>query len=181
MLNFENKRNGVKLIIQIITIISLIIVVSGVSVYATATYMANQVGYTTDKNGKILTVEDALNDLYNNINTSADVNTEIIDNWFVLQTGTDLSRNHSYTATKNEKIIIYMSIHSGIEAVDTKASYSVLKNNQVINPTFKNTANWNRSVYWIIDVLNGDVINYTANVIKAGTAASLSIFEIGIY
>lgn len=47
----------------IITIILIIIIASGISVYATATYLASQVTY---KNGK--TVEQALNDLYDKSN-----------------------------------------------------------------------------------------------------------------
>lgn len=56
-------KNNIKLIILIII---LIIISSGISVFATSTYFANQVNYTTSKNGEIKTVADALNDLYSN-------------------------------------------------------------------------------------------------------------------
>lgn len=48
----------------IITIIVVIILTTGISVYATEQYLASQVNYTTNKNGEVQTVADALNDLY---------------------------------------------------------------------------------------------------------------------
>ena len=48
----------------IITIIVSIILASGISVYATNTYLSSKVSYTTSKNAEIENVEDALNDLY---------------------------------------------------------------------------------------------------------------------
>ena len=48
----------------IILVIILMIIASGVSVYATSTYLASQVNYTK-KDGTTITVSDALNDLYN--------------------------------------------------------------------------------------------------------------------
>ena len=48
----------------IIGIIAGVVVASGISVYATGQYFANQINYTTDKNGEISTVAEALNDLY---------------------------------------------------------------------------------------------------------------------
>ena len=53
----ENKKRNIKCIIIVII---LMIIVSGVSVYATNTYLASQVTYKEDKS-----VEEALNDLYN--------------------------------------------------------------------------------------------------------------------
>ena len=55
----------------IILVIVLIIIASGISVYATTTYLANQVIY---KDGK--TVEEALNDLYNKIPKGEKIITE---------------------------------------------------------------------------------------------------------
>ena len=58
------KRN----IKWIILVIILMVIVSGVSVYATTTYLASQVNYTK-QNGKTITVSEALNDLYNKKNS----------------------------------------------------------------------------------------------------------------
>ena len=54
-------KNSIK---WIVLIIIFIVISSGISVFATSTYFANQVNYTTNKNTEIRTVEEALNDLY---------------------------------------------------------------------------------------------------------------------
>ena len=54
-------KNNLKWILGIIV---GVVIASGISVYATGQYFASQVNYTTDKNGEISNVEQALNDLY---------------------------------------------------------------------------------------------------------------------
>ena len=66
-MNFVKKN--IKLIVGIIIGAVLI---SGISVYATTTYLASQVNYTTNKNAEIKSVEQALNDLYTKISNDTD-------------------------------------------------------------------------------------------------------------
>ena len=65
-MNFVKKNY--KLIIGILI---GVVFISGISVYATSQYLASKVSYTTEKNGKIQTVEEALNDLYTNKTSSS--------------------------------------------------------------------------------------------------------------
>ena len=51
---------------MIITILIIIILVSGLSVYATYNYLAKDIGYTKG-DGTTISVEKALNELYNNV------------------------------------------------------------------------------------------------------------------
>ena len=62
-MNFAKKNSR-----WIITIIVSIILASGISVYATTTYLASQINYTTEKNAEIENVEDALDELYTKTN-----------------------------------------------------------------------------------------------------------------
>ena len=68
----------------IILVIVLMIIVSGVSVYATTTYLASQVNYIK-QDGTTVTVSDALNELYTKTTVSAQ------------QVGTITTQGTSYT------------------------------------------------------------------------------------
>lgn len=68
-------KNNIKIIVLIII---LILISSGISVFATSTYFANQVSYTTNKNAEIKTVEEALNDLYKNKNKKAKITNTVV-------------------------------------------------------------------------------------------------------
>ena len=118
------------------------------------------------------TVEAAINDLYNTKS-----NIEVIDHFFVLNTSSNLSKSNTYTVRRSGTIFINMNLHTGIPNVDSNSSYSVLKNNVSVSPTFVNSNDWNRELYYVIDVEKDDVISYSASTQKVGTANSLGIIE----
>ena len=101
-MSLKNKENKViTLSALIITIIILIIIASGISVYATATYMASQVTY---KDGK--TVEQALNDLY--------LKTQTLDNckYFEFNHEAKTQFNYDFGFVPNS-FIAFLKISSG--------------------------------------------------------------------
>ena len=85
----------------ILGVIVLVVLVSGVSVYATTTYLASQVTY---KDGK--TVEEALNELYKNAKGNISIDT--FDEYKNV-TGVSTAHELNLTATKDSKksILVY--------------------------------------------------------------------------
>ena len=136
----------------IITIIGVIILTTGISVYATGQYLASRVDYTTSKNGNIKNVEEALNDLYSKIST---------ENIIFTGANNKNSEMQSYTFLHdNDKAMIFsgqVSLMYSINSTDTQ-------NFVAVNSNIGETTD-NLGLYYCtgISVKEGDTIYFKRN------------------
>ena len=144
-------KSNLKLIIGFIV---GIILASGITVYAYS-YFASDVGYTTNKNGQVQTVADALNDLYGKINNSQTVSgTGVIDNRIATDNGMPLISSGASTnfmililSSSNPTFIIY---DSSIDSTHFWQGYQYTNsvNKYALNGTFRRDGDILYSTNW---------------------------------
>lgn len=135
---------------MIITILIIIILVSGLSVYATYNYLAKDIGYTKG-DGTTISVEKALNELYNNVNLT---NIPSIDSIWLANTQ---SVDYTYTVqdTGTYLIGIMNSNDEGVAGTITSNGQEIISKN--LDTNFEH---YNRtSLIKVVNAKKGDTIN----------------------
>ena len=148
---------------KIMLLLSLTVIVSGVSVYATYKYLASDVSYTKS-DGTDVSVEEALNELY-----SKQLTIECIWN------GTDnlvtpkSSLNFEKTMEHDGMLIVDMAAVEGNATLFNNWTHNLKINNTEINSINGFCNGWNGHYYYIVKVNTGDVltiysgVDFTAN------------------
>ena len=124
-----NSLKEIKGIILVVLVIVLMIIVSGVSVYATATYLASEVNYTTDKNTNIKNVGEALNDLYSKINES---NVETYSSGSISKTGEGTFWSKQLNISQNvRKVTLYLNVASSYGTKTPTIIGEIIESNEI--------------------------------------------------
>ena len=183
----KSIKNNIKLIIGII--IGMIIV-SGLSVYATYQYLASEIEYTDG-----VSVEDALNELYQNKKETSDETKSITQNGnqtldkyynkldvnvpipqgYIVPSGTEMiSKNGTYDITNKASV-----------NVNIPAQYAILETGQITTGTISNGGN-EKCYVTLQNTYNSDqdarfiITSYTKSINKAAIYIQMSINSISL-
>ena len=149
------KKRNIKLIILVIT---LIIITSGISVYATSTYLASQVDY---KNGN--SVADALDDLYNKTKSYKNLNIETTASESDILSGKTAYNSNGNLITGNLENRISLSLFNNTEIAQFELSASLVSTYKKIKITSANIYSGNTCTYGICKVDGSNETAFTIN------------------
>lgn len=159
----------------IILVIVLMIIVSGISVYATSTYLASQVTY---KEGK--TVEQALNDLYSK---SKNITYEIWGSGTFTNSTGGIAKTKIFSVNQGvKKIVIYVSVSSVYGAENPSVSGDIISKQSVTQKSSGIRAGkFASNFYEIVAETNGNAGDVTLNISIGGTADGNTADAVIIY
>lgn len=149
-------KNNLRLIIFVVI---LILISSGIGVFATYNYLATDVKYTDDKS-----VADALNELY-----GKEKNVECIWNSTDNLVNPKSSISKETTILHNGIFIVDISAVEGNNTLSSKWSYYLKINNVQVDTTDGFCNGWNGHYHYIVKVKSGDIVtlysgvNFTTN------------------
>ena len=158
------KDKNVSFIKKVIIIVFMLILTSGISIYATATYMAENVWYTKSDNN-VINVGQALNELYSNQKDIESLETQLNTaqnqlNTTQNQLGTTQSQLDTLNSNINQTNAIASDILSGKKAYTTNG----LITGNIVN---RGQLNWNPTTY--------DTYNVPAGYYSGGTISNCGV------